>query len=303
MAEDLNSLRTLLMLYETRSVTASAERLHVSQPTVSYTLGRLRRRFGDELFRRAGNTLVPTSRAALLYDALREPLSRVDRVTSQAAGSFDPAALRGEFVLALSSMGEISWLPTIVEAVERQAPGVRLRVTPLDVGSVEEGLVRGVVDLAITMTVLRTERLWREPFYDVEYVAVTGARHPLAPGEEGLRSRRFVEVAGRGGHVFLREALHEHGLADRVFLVVDGYAAVPHALESTDLVGLLPRYFAENFKRRYDLAIHALPWKVPSPPTAAYTRMESTLSRGQAWLRGVAVEALRTSLPRYAPLG
>jgi len=303
MAEDLNSLRTLLMLYETRSVTASAERLHVSQPTVSYTLGRLRRRFGDELFRRAGNTLVPTSRAALLYDALREPLSRIDRVTSQAAGSFDPAALRGEFVLALSSMGEISWLPTIVEAVERQAPGVRLRVTPLDVGSVEEGLVRGVVDLAITMTVLRTERLWREPFYDVEYVAVTGARHPLAPGEEGLRSRRFVEVAGRGGHVFLREALHEHGLADRVFLVVDGYAAVPHALESTDLVGLLPRYFAENFKRRHDLAIHALPWTVPSPPTAAYTRMESTLSRGQAWLRGVAVEALRTSLPRYAPLG
>ena len=42
MAEDLNSLRTLLMLYETRSVTAAAERLNVSQPTVSYTLARLR---------------------------------------------------------------------------------------------------------------------------------------------------------------------------------------------------------------------------------------------------------------------
>lgn len=303
MAEDLNSLRTLLMLYETRSVTATAERLHVSQPTVSYTLGRLRRRFGDELFRRAGNTLVPTARAALLYDALREPLSRIEQVTALTTGPFDPSLLGGEFVVALSSMGEVSWLPAIAAAFGRQAPRVRLRVTPLDVGSVEEGLVRGVVDLALTMTVLSTERLWREPFYDVEYVAVTGAGHPLAPGEEGLRSRRLVEVAGRAGHAHLREAVDEHGLADRVYLVVDSYAAVPSVVEVTDLVGLLPRYFAERFARSHDLVIHALPWRVPSPPTAAYTRMESTLSRGQAWLRGVALEALRSSLPRWEPLG
>ncbi|MPM60117.1 hypothetical protein SDC9_106964 [bioreactor metagenome] len=102
--------------------------------------------------------------------------------------------------------------------------------------------------------------------------------------------------------MFLREALHEHGLAERVFLVVDGYAAVPHALESTDLVALLPRYFAETFKRRHDLAIRALPWPVPSPPTAVYSRIGSTLSRGQAWLRGVALEALRTDLPTYPRL-
>ena len=47
---DLNQLRTFVVLYELRSLTATAEFLHVTQPTVSYTLARLRERFGDDLF-------------------------------------------------------------------------------------------------------------------------------------------------------------------------------------------------------------------------------------------------------------
>lgn len=302
MAEDLNSLRTLLMLYETRSVTAAAERLNVSQPTVSYTLARLRRRFGDDLFRREGNTLVPTNRAGRLYDALHEPFNRVDQVVSQASDVFDPALVGGEAVLALSSLGEITWLPIIHRAFEKAAPTMRLRVTPLDIGTVEEDLVRGTVDLAVTMTVLPSARLWREPFYDPEYVAVTHADHSLEPGEEGVRGRRFVAVAGREGHVFLRDALYEHGLAEQVVLSVHGYAAVPHLLENSDLVALLPRYFAEVYRRHLPLAVSPLPWPVPNPRTALYSRREEALSPAQSWLRTLVRDALRTGLPHYERL-
>jgi DNA-binding transcriptional LysR family regulator len=301
-AEDLNSLRTLLMLYETRSVTVAAERLSVSQPTVSYTLSRLRRRFGDDLFRREGNTLVPTSRARRLYDALHEPLSRVDQIASQASSAFDPVLVGGEVVLALSSLGEITWLPIIFGALERSAPTMRLRVMPLDIDAVEDDLVRGNVDLAITMTVLPSARLWRQPFYDPEYVAVTHVDHPLQPGEEGVSGRRFVVVAGREGHVFLRDALYEHGLAERVVLSVHGYAAVPHVLETTDLVALLPRYFAEVHRRYLPLAVSPLPWPVPNPRTALYSRREESLSPAQAWLRTLVLEALRADLPQYERL-
>lgn len=302
MSADLNSLRTLMLLYETRSVTASAERLHVSQPTVSYTLGRLRRRFGDDLFRREGNTLVPTARASRLYDQLADSLALIERVTTEPAEGFEPDRLHGEMVLALSSLGEISFLPSLLNAVADAAPRLRLQVTPLDVETAEEGLVRGEVDLAMTMTALRTDRLWRQPFFDVEYVAVTSAAHPLEPGEEGLRGRRFVAVAGRGGHVFLREALHEHDLADQVAVVINGYASVPHAVDRTDLVALLPRHFAEIFRRHHDLAISPLPWSVPSPPVAVYTRRPASLSAAQDWFRGLALAELRRTLPSYPPL-
>ena len=52
---DLNLLLTLDALLTERNVTRAAERLGLSQPTVSAALGRLRRHFGDELLQRTGN--------------------------------------------------------------------------------------------------------------------------------------------------------------------------------------------------------------------------------------------------------
>ena len=75
---DLNQLRTFVALYELRSVTAVAEQLHVTQPTVSYTLRRLRERFGDELFRREGHDMVPTPKAAQLFGPLHEALAQIE---------------------------------------------------------------------------------------------------------------------------------------------------------------------------------------------------------------------------------
>ena len=79
---DLNQLRTFTVLYERRSLTATAEALHVTQPTVSYTLARLRERFGDVLFRREGNVMVPTPRATALFAPLHEALAQIDAAVS-----------------------------------------------------------------------------------------------------------------------------------------------------------------------------------------------------------------------------
>ncbi len=49
---DLNLIRTFVTLYEAGSVTLAAERLFVTQPSVSYALARLRELFDDALFTR-----------------------------------------------------------------------------------------------------------------------------------------------------------------------------------------------------------------------------------------------------------
>ena len=58
---DLNLVRVLATLYATRSVTRAAERLGLSQPTVSNALARLRQALGDELLVRSSQGLVPTA--------------------------------------------------------------------------------------------------------------------------------------------------------------------------------------------------------------------------------------------------
>lgn len=289
---DLNQIRTFVTLYETRSVTAAAELLHVTQPTVSYTLGRLRRRFGDDLFRRQGTHFAPTPLATRLFRPLRDALAQID-ATLAGPEEFDPARLTDQLVLSLSSLGEQTFLPRILAEARVEAPGVRLGVHPHVASEAEDALARGIVDLAISVTVLSPERLWRTPFLGVEYVAVTSASHPLPPTDADMfAGRRFVQVGAQGGHTYPNQALTEHGLIGHVTLAVESYATVPAALEGSDLVALLPRHVCEVFAARYALSLHPLPWPVQSPPVSVYTRPERSLSPAQAWFRGLVLRAL-----------
>jgi DNA-binding transcriptional LysR family regulator len=290
---DLNQLRTFVVLYELRSLTATAERLHVTQPTVSYTLGRLRQRFGDDLFRREGHAMVPTARATQLFGPLHEALTQIDAVVSD-PDAFDPTTYRGELTLGLTSIGEQTFLPPIIAALARESSDVHLKVERLDADQVEDRLIRGAIDLAITVSLMGTPRLWRTRVRSVEYVALSSRAHPLTQtGPDMFAGRRFVRVSARGGHVFPVETLVEHGLMSQVALTVEEYATVPAVLETTDLVVLLPRHVAEVFCGWFPgLEIAELPWPGASTPVALYTRRSVSLSPAQRWFRSLTLGAV-----------
>lgn len=290
---DLNQLRTFVVLFELRSLTAAAARLHVTQPTVSYTLRQLRQRFADDLFHRSGHTMTPTPRAQQLFGPLHEALAQIDATVS-APEAFDPALLDGELTLALTSIGEQTFLPPIMPVLEREAPALHLRVQRLDSDQVEDRLLRGTVDLAITVSLMESARLWRTPIRSVEYVALSAAAHPLPrTGPEMFAGRRFVRVSARGGHVYPRQAMIERGLMSQVTLTVEEYSTVPAVLEATDLVVLLPRHVAEVFRGWFPrLLIAELPWPAHTTPVALYTRGQSGLSPAQQWFRTIVFDAV-----------
>ncbi len=290
---DLNQLRTFVVLYQLRSLTAAAEQLHVTQPTVSYTLRRLRQRFSDDLFRRDGHVMVPTPRATQLFGPLHEALSQIDAAVST-PDAFDPASFDGEIALGLTSIGEQTFLPPIMPVLAREAPHLHLQVERLDADRIEDELVRGSLDLAVTVSLLGSPRLWRTPIRDVEYVALSSGAHPLPPtGPDMFAGRRFVRVSARGGHVYPLQAMIEQGLMSQVTLTVEEYATVPAVLESTDLVVLLPRHVAEVFCGWFpSLRIAELPWPGRSSPVALYTRREASLSPAQRWFRSMVRDAV-----------
>ena len=87
---DLNLLVTLDALLTEHNVTRAAERLHLSQPTVSVQLARLRKIFDDPLLLPGPRGMRPTARA----DELREPLGQALAVLGQVVGpsdTFNPA--------------------------------------------------------------------------------------------------------------------------------------------------------------------------------------------------------------------
>ena len=75
---DLNLVRTFLRLYETRSVTRTAEQMSLTQPSVSHALRRLRKQFNDNLFSRSSGGLEPTERSRQVYPLLRQAIEAVE---------------------------------------------------------------------------------------------------------------------------------------------------------------------------------------------------------------------------------
>ncbi len=291
---DLVQVRTFVHLYETRSVTATAELLHVTQPSVSYTLGKLRRRFDERLFVRTPRGLEPTPAATELYEPFRSALATLDRATGAATG-FDPATSEREFILVLSEFGELSFLPLLLARLGREAPRTRLRVQHLVADTAPDLLVRGQVDVVVTSVRLPEELpLVRRPFMVVDYVLLAAADHPRLAGHrlraEALAEERLVSVRGTTGHLGPVRLIHRLGLEDRVELELSNHSAVPYVVAASELVAFVPRHIAEVFAARHAVAAWDLPWQVEPIEVAAYSRHAPGPAR--AWLADLVVETL-----------
>ena len=122
---DLNLLVVFHQLMVERRVSAVADTLGLSQPAVSNALARLRRSFGDELFLRTPRGMEPTPLAEQLAEPVAAALALLQGAVTQRS-EFDPSSSTRAFSLGMSDIGEIYFLPTLMDALAHRAPGVTL---------------------------------------------------------------------------------------------------------------------------------------------------------------------------------
>src|SRR5688572_9854037 len=165
---DLNLLRVFDAVLRDRSVTAAAARLDLTQPAVSNALARLRRMLDDALFVRTAEGMRPTPYAQGLADPVRQALGLVETALARPAG-FEPATSVRTFRFHMSDIGEMVFLPALVERLQRVAPGVRVEVTPLALEEITDALASGALDLAVGALpglagLVRTRNLLQDPY-------------------------------------------------------------------------------------------------------------------------------------------
>ena len=145
---DLNLLRVFDAVRRERGVTAAAARLGLTQPGVSNALARLRALFGDALFVRTPAGMDATPFARELGEPVRQALALLESALAHGPG-FDPANSGRAFRFYMSDLGQIEFLPPLLEHVQREAPGVRLEAVALDLEDITESLAAGALDLAV----------------------------------------------------------------------------------------------------------------------------------------------------------
>jgi DNA-binding transcriptional LysR family regulator len=109
--------------------------VHVTQPSVSHALGRLRRQFADPLFVRTATGLEPTDLALRLYPDVRVGLEVIDSAVS-GVSTFDPATSSRAFRVLATDLGEVALLPSV------RAADVRTFALPFETPEVEIALYR-----------------------------------------------------------------------------------------------------------------------------------------------------------------
>lgn len=297
---DLNLTRVFVLLYETRSVTKTAHDLHLSQPTVSYGLGKMRRHFGDQLFRPGRGGLTPTALADRLYEPLRDSLAAIDRAVAPAA-PFEPATSQARFTIAMSDLGEASLLPLLIRPLRAAAPGVSLDVQPLNTHDSPEQLARGVIDGFIATPVMSAPQIRRIPLFGEGYRVMAAANHPRVRSdgdvEERLRSEQYVLADGPSGHIGPRLTLESLDLLDSVAVKVSIFSTLPYLVQDSELLAIVPEYAGFAFAANHRVRLFRLPLHLAPLDIALYARPEQARSPEQAWFIDFISTTLRDALP------
>jgi DNA-binding transcriptional LysR family regulator len=170
-AIDLNLLVALEAMLSERSVTRAGARLGLSPSAMSHALARLRTTFGDDLLVRTRGGMVATARGEQLLGPLRRALEEL-AVLVAGPGGFDPGSSQREFTLATTDYVEAVLLAPLLSRISAAAPGVQLRVRPLESSDVVEPLERGSYDAAIGVAFDVSPGLQQQALFSEEMVLV-----------------------------------------------------------------------------------------------------------------------------------
>ncbi|HCU2191303.1 TPA: LysR family transcriptional regulator, partial [Klebsiella variicola] len=241
---DLNLLRTLDVLLSENNVTRAAQRLNLSQPSVSIQLARLREIFADPLLMPGPRGMQPTARADELRQPLRAALAALEQAVAPVA-PFDPATAAETWRVAATDYMASAILLPMLGRLRLASPGSRLAVFELQPARLEQQAASDTVDLFFHTREGAPPGLHQRLLFRERYVLAGRAEHPaLRPGLslETFCQLEHVIVSPDGGgfSAATDTALANLGLARRVVLSVPHFLFMLETLRNSDLVAVLP---------------------------------------------------------------
>lgn len=299
---DLNLLIALDALLTEESVTGAADRLGLSGPAMSRTLGRIRRALGDPVLVRAGRHMVPTPRALALRAEVGGLVERA-RSLFTAGPPADPATLTRAFTISAHDCHVVAFGPGLLDRVARTAPGVTLRFLAEGPASAPS-LRDGAVDLEIGVIDRNEPEIRVEPLLTDRMIGVVRPGHPLTDGP--VTAQRFAAadhlVVSRRGRLSgpVDDALAARGLHRRVTASAPTVAASLFLLLRGDAVGLAMERLDAPAVAALGLCTFPVPLELPPLPIAMAWHPRHDADGGHGWLRGLVRDVVRATLDRPA---
>ena len=286
---DLNLFRVLDAVHEHGGISGAARHLHLSQPAVSHALARLRRIWGDPLFVRHGNRMVPTELTRRIMGEVQTHLRGLGALLSQAQG-FEPQRLNMTVRLGMRDVLEAITLPPLVATLAHAAPGVQVTSLRVPHDQMERALTQGEVDLVIDRQRRLPTRIQGQHLADESLTVVMREGHPCAAQPLALAdyfAQQHIMVSMRADQPDPLQSLWAaKGLGPRrISLRCQHYFAAANVVIASDALLTLPRTYAQRLISALPLVVCDAPMELPTMGIWMYWDLERDGDPVHGWLR------------------
>ena len=241
---DMRTLKYMLSVEETGSITAAAREHFVTQPAVSIQLKKLQEELGTTLFEIVGREVRFTAAGKRILDYARRMSALEKEMAAEISGLTGLAS--GEVSIGTIDAASIYVLPAVYSSFRRKYPGIELRVDVSPTLPLIERMLDGRLDFVVgTLSAekragVRETEIFREKLI------------PIAPPDHPAAAKRGVDVETFAGHPFIsfhREsvtrcmieaALLDMGVTLEVAMEIDSQEAIKNLVASGLGLSILP---------------------------------------------------------------
>lgn len=289
---DLNLLVVFEALVREGSVTRAGESLGLSQPAVSAALGRLRDIFDDRLFIRSNRGMVPTQRAQELIEPVGKALLIIHDIL-QKRSQFDPASSLRRFNILMMDVGEVEFLPKLLQHVTGMGSGICISTTPPARVNGENPIAAfetGEVDLALGYWPQFSERrgFQRQRLFTDSFVCMVRSDHPEIGNDMTIEqfasvSHLVIMTHGNTDGV-IEQTLSQQGLTRNIVARVPHFLAVPAIIMNSDLLVTVPERLATDYSKSHPFRLVTPPFSIPTFDVSQYWHRRFGQDPGLKWL-------------------
>ncbi|MHA9738381.1 LysR family transcriptional regulator [Robinsoniella peoriensis] len=269
----IRHLRIFVMVADCGTMSLAAEKMFLSQPTVSQAIRELEEHYGGLLFERLSKHLYITDLGEKLLGYAREVLRQFDYLEEQMLSKKQMKLLR----VGTSMTVGTCLLPDMVQRFKKMQEDVDIFACVNNTKVIEQKLMDGELDVALVEGQVKSPDLVVRPLIEDELVLVCANKHPFAGMKKlyfcQLGNQKFVmREKGSGTRELFEKDLEKHRVKVNVAWEVVGTEAIKHAIIKDNCLSVIAYRLIEKevrsgemylfredtnrWKRSFDLVYH-----------------------------------------------
>ena len=293
---DLNLLTAFDVLLEEGSVNGAAERLHLSQPAMSRTLGRIREATGDAILVRTGRNMSPTPYALSVREEVHTLVQQARAVLAPKR-ELNLKTLERTFTLRCHDAVTNAIGASLLGRIQSQAPGARLRLLAEESTDTNE-LRHGQVDLEVGSTSTTVPELHHEAVTQDRLAVAVRSDHAWTRGT--FTVKRFAEgqhvIVSRRGRMRdpIDTVLETRGMQRQVIAAFSTSTAALQFVSESESAVAVPKHMCSGMVRALGLRLLSIPIDLDPVPLILTWHQRYDGDKAHQWIRKEVRDALQS---------